>query len=84
MSREENTDSIAAYQNFSSATDVYYPIALKDGTKATLLIPGWVRERAAEVLFEGDEEDEPGLAHCILNCLLKVQFLASALLYKLC
>ncbi|KAF7722548.1 hypothetical protein EC973_002972 [Apophysomyces ossiformis] len=68
----EEQDKITAYKNFSSATDLYYPIALEDGAKATLLIPGWIRERTVEVLFEGDE-DEPGLAHCILNGLLKVQ-----------
>ncbi|KAG0164775.1 hypothetical protein DFQ28_009841 [Apophysomyces sp. BC1034] len=68
----EETDRVAAYKNFSSATDLYYPITLQDGSKATLLIPGWIRERTVEVLFEGDE-DEPGLAHCILNSLAKVQ-----------
>lgn len=63
---------IESYKNFSSATDLYYPISLKDGTRANLLIPGWVRERAVEVLFEGDE-DEPSIAQCILGVLLKVQ-----------
>lgn len=72
MPTEENADRIADYKNFSSATDTYYPVVLQDGTKATLLIPGWVRERTAEVLFEGDEDDEPSLAHCIMNTLLKV------------
>lgn len=67
----EEQDRVTAYKNFSSATDLYYPISLQDGSKATLLIPGWIRERTVEVLFEGDE-DEPGLAHCILNGLTKV------------
>ncbi|KAI9269002.1 hypothetical protein BDA99DRAFT_546220 [Phascolomyces articulosus] len=71
--REVQSDPIAGYKNFSSATDVYYPVVLEDGTKATLLIPGWIRERAAEVLFEGDEEDEPSIIHCILNAILRVQ-----------
>ncbi|KAI8880770.1 actin-like ATPase domain-containing protein [Backusella circina FSU 941] len=62
-----------AYKNFSSATDLYYPITLSDGTRANLLIPGWIRERTVEVLFEGDEEDEPSIAQCILDSLLKVQ-----------
>lgn len=61
-----------AYKNFSSATDLYYPITLKDGTRANLLIPGWIRERTVEVLFEGDE-DEPSIAQCILDSLLKLQ-----------
>ena len=63
---------LEAYKNFSSATDLYYPITLKDGTKANLLIPGWIRERTAEVLFEGDE-DEPSITQCILDSLLKLQ-----------
>jgi actin-related protein len=62
-----------AYKNFSSATDLYYPITLSDGTRANLLLPGWIRERTVEVLFEGDEEDEPSIAQCILDSLLKVQ-----------
>lgn len=61
-----------AYKNFSSATDLYYPITLKDGTGGTLLIPGWIRERTVEVLFEGDE-DELSIPLCILDSLLKLQ-----------
>ena len=72
MDREVRADPIAAYKNFSSATDLYYPVVLADGVKATLLIPGWIRERAAEVLFEGDDDDEPSVVHCVLNALLKV------------
>lgn len=72
ISKDESVDKIDAYKSFSSATDVYHPVMLKDGTKATMLIPGWIRERAADVLFEGDDEDEPSIAHCILGCLLKV------------
>ncbi|KAI9491639.1 actin family [Zychaea mexicana] len=71
--KEVQADLVAGYKNFSSATDVYYPVVLEDGTKATLLIPGWIRERTAGVLFEGDEEDEPSVVHCILNAILKVQ-----------
>ncbi len=37
----------------------------------TLVIPGWIRERAAEVLFEGGDIDESSLAELILNVLLK-------------
>ncbi|KAI8968501.1 hypothetical protein BDF20DRAFT_828063 [Mycotypha africana] len=61
-----------SYRENSNATDLYYPISLKDGTKATLLIPGWIRERTTEVLFEGDD-DEPSIVQCILQSLLKVQ-----------
>ncbi|CEI96780.1 hypothetical protein RMCBS344292_10934 [Rhizopus microsporus] len=63
---------IDAYKNFSSATDLYYPITLKDGQRGTILIPGWVRERTAEVLFEGDE-DELSIPLCILESLSKLQ-----------
>ncbi|KAI8384487.1 actin family [Radiomyces spectabilis] len=69
IGREHNDDRHAVYKNFSSATDLY--VSLMDGS-ATLLVPGWIRERSAEVLFEGDD-DEPSLAHCVLNCLLKLQ-----------
>ncbi|CAO3695456.1 unnamed protein product [Rhizopus stolonifer] len=61
-----------AYKNFSSATDLYYPITLKDNSRGTLLIPGWVRERTVEVLFEGDE-DELSVPLCIMDSLLKLQ-----------
>ncbi|KAI9483940.1 MAG: hypothetical protein EXX96DRAFT_479087 [Benjaminiella poitrasii] len=69
---QDPASKIESYKNFSSATDLYFPIILKDGTKATLLIPGWIRERAVEVLFEGDE-DEPSIVQCILEGLLKLQ-----------
>lgn len=69
---QDPSSLLEAYKNFSSATDLYYPITLKDGTRATLLLPGWIRERAVEVLFEGDE-DEPSIAQCILDALLKLQ-----------
>lgn len=37
-----------------------------------LQIPGWVRERAAEVLFEEGDEDERSITETILESLLKV------------
>ncbi|KAI9323496.1 hypothetical protein BX666DRAFT_2016724 [Dichotomocladium elegans] len=73
MNLEEQTDHIAGYKNFSSATDVHYPIMLHDGMTATLVIPGWIRERAADVLFEGNDEDESNISHCVLDAILKVQ-----------
>jgi actin-related protein 10 len=39
--------------------------------QGTLVIPGWIRERAAEVLFEGGDIDESSLAELILDVLLK-------------
>ncbi|KAF8896113.1 actin-domain-containing protein [Infundibulicybe gibba] len=40
--------------------------------RGTLIIPGWIRERAAEVLFEGGDVDESSVAEVILDALLKV------------
>ena len=40
--------------------------------RGTLLIPGWVRERAVEVLFEGGDVDESSVAEVILDCLMRV------------
>lgn len=42
-------------------------------TRASLVIPGWVRERAAEVLFEDGDVDESSVAEVILDALLKVK-----------
>ena len=39
------------------------------------MIPGWIRERAAEVLFEGGDVDEVSVAEVILDSLLKASFL---------
>ncbi|KAI9276430.1 hypothetical protein BY458DRAFT_433740 [Sporodiniella umbellata] len=74
MMEEQHQDEtpLESYKSFSSATDLYYPVTLKDNTRGTLLIPGWIRERTAEVLFEGDE-DELSLPMCIMESLLKVQ-----------
>ncbi|CAG8653621.1 16303_t:CDS:2 [Cetraspora pellucida] len=62
------------YSSVSSATDVSYPITIsKNGRErqmGTLIIPSWIRERCAEVLFEGDE-DESSIVGCALECLLK-------------
>jgi len=40
------------------------------------MIPGWIRERAAEVLFEGGDVDEVSVAEVILDSLLKACFLS--------
>lgn len=64
------------YTRHSTATDlrmrVEPPVSQQTGTgRGTLLIPGWIRERAAEVLFEGGDVDESSVAEVILDTLLK-------------
>ena len=66
------------YKRHSTATDIQMrvlpPSAQQAGTgRGTLLIPGWIRERAAEILFEGGDVDESSLAETILDGLLKVK-----------
>ncbi|KAL0954360.1 hypothetical protein HGRIS_003353 [Hohenbuehelia grisea] len=65
------------YKRQSTATDlrlrVVPPVHQQTGTgRGTLVIPGWIRERAAEVLFEGGDVDESSVAEVILDTLLKV------------
>ncbi|RHZ86233.1 hypothetical protein Glove_53g15 [Diversispora epigaea] len=81
-------DMEAKYLSVSSATDILYPITIsklgRERQMGTLIIPGWIRERCAEVLFEGDE-DESSVVGCALECLLKTPInlrrsLASAIL----
>ncbi|KAJ7126832.1 actin-domain-containing protein [Mycena epipterygia] len=65
------------YNRHSTATElqmrVVPPAAQQTGTgRGTLIIPGWVRERTAEVLFEGGDVDESSVAEVILDSLLKV------------
>ncbi|KAJ7261803.1 fungal-specific actin related protein [Mycena haematopus] len=65
------------YQRHSTATElqmrVVPPVAQQTGTgRGTLIIPGWVRERTTEVLFEGGDVDESSVAEVILDALLKV------------
>ena len=65
------------YGRHSTATDIHMrvdpPPAQATGTgRGTLIVPGWIRERAAEVLFEGGDVDESSVAEVILDCLLKV------------
>ena len=66
------------YGRHSTATDIHMrvdpPPAQATGTgRGTLIIPGWIRERGAEVLFEGGDVDESSVAEVILDCLLKVR-----------
>jgi hypothetical protein len=75
------------YASVSSATNILYPLTIsKKGRErqiGTLIVPGWIRERCAEVLFEGDE-DESSVVGCALECLLKVgyQFFLKSLSLK--
>jgi actin-related protein 10 len=66
------------YMRHSTATDLHLkvtpPISQQTGTgHGTLIVPGWIRERGSEVLFEGGDVDESSVAETILDCLLKVQ-----------
>jgi actin-related protein 10 len=70
------------YQRHSTATElqmrVVPPVAQQTGTgRGTLIIPGWIRERTTEVLFEGGDVDESSVAEVILDSLLKVNTPAS-------
>lgn len=65
------------YTRHSTATDIQLrvvpPASQQLGTgRGTLIIPGWIRERAAEVLFEGGDVDESSVAEVLLETLLKV------------
>jgi actin-related protein 10 len=65
------------YKRHSTATDIQMrvmpPPSQQAGTgQGTLIIPGWIRERSAEVLFDGGDVDESSLAELILDTLLKV------------
>jgi len=66
------------YMRHSTATDLHLkvtpPVSQQTSTGlGTLVVPGWIRERGAEVLFEGGDVDESSVAETILDCLLKVQ-----------
>ncbi|KAF9647030.1 actin-like ATPase domain-containing protein, partial [Thelephora ganbajun] len=64
------------YKRHSTASDIQMsvtPPAFSGGLgRGVLVIPGWIRERAAEVLFEGGDVDEVSVAEVILDSLLKV------------
>ena len=65
------------YMEHCTATDlsirVNPPASHPHGTgKGVLVVPGWIRERAAEVLFEGGDVDESSVVEVILDALLKV------------
>jgi actin-related protein 10 len=68
------------YKRHSTASDIQIqvtPPASSGGLgRGVLMIPGWIRERAAEVLFEGGDVDEVSIAEVILESLLKASFLS--------
>lgn len=72
----------AMYTRYSTATEIRMrvdpPVSHPSGTgRGTLVIPGWVRERASEVLFEGGDVDESSVTELILDALLKVSYYVS-------
>ncbi len=75
---ENHLQAIASmYKRYSTATDIQMrvtpPPSQQTGTgQGTLVIPGWIRERSAEMLFEGGDVDESSLAELVLDALLKV------------
>jgi actin-related protein 10 len=76
-SRQTYWEGIAAiYEKHSTTRDLSLkvnPPGIGAPTgRGTLIIPGWVRERAAEVLFEGGDVDESSVAEVILDCLMRV------------
>ncbi|KAN0135543.1 Actin domain containing protein [Lactarius tabidus] len=78
-SRDEHQLQVLAnlYMRHSTATDlrlkVNPPASQQTGTGlGTLIIPGWIRERGSELLFEGGDVDESSIAEVILDCLLKI------------
>lgn len=64
------------FANASSATNLSFPFPTTAPSRfgpGRLEIPGWIRERAAEVLFEGDDQEEvDSIQECILHTILKV------------
>ncbi|CAO3597823.1 unnamed protein product [Absidia cylindrospora] len=54
LTREER---IQLDKTTSHATDIHFPIQLPHTQeKATLMIPGWIREHAMDIVFEGNDE----------------------------
>ncbi|KAG8748259.1 hypothetical protein FRC10_007649 [Ceratobasidium sp. 414] len=55
----------------SRATDLRIAVGAGVG-RGVVIIPGWIRERAAEVLFTGGDVDERSIAEAVLDSLRKV------------
>ncbi|KAF8688862.1 actin, partial [Rhizoctonia solani] len=65
---EREIDPMAKH---SRATDLRIAVGVGAG-RGVVIIPGWVRERAAEALFTGGDVDERSVAETVLDCLRKV------------
>lgn len=63
------------YRDTSAATDITYRFRRADtNEQVRLFIPGWIRERAAEVLFDGlADEDVASVVQCTLQCFLSMK-----------
>ncbi|KAG8690981.1 hypothetical protein FRC09_011775 [Ceratobasidium sp. 395] len=55
----------------SRATDLQIAVGAGAG-RGVVIVPGWIRERAAEVLFMGGDVDERSVAETVLDSLRKV------------
>ncbi|KAF9427042.1 hypothetical protein BGZ94_005570 [Podila epigama] len=59
------------YRDVSTSTEVHVEVWLEEEqARGILAIPGWIRERACECLFNGDEDAE-SLTNCILEAVSK-------------
>lgn len=70
------------YSRNSTATTISFKVpslslgpVISGVGRGWIKIPGWIRERAAEVLFEEGDEDEFSLTEVILESLLRVSLL---------
>ena len=65
------------YRIASTASSLTVPVTpnppVAGNLKGTILVPGWIRERVADLLFEpSDEEEEQSIQDTILSCILQV------------
>jgi actin-related protein 10 len=75
------------YEEKSTATELHMsvtpPESQQTGTgMGKLVIPGWIRERATEVLFDGGDVDEKSIVECVLEVLRKVCLRSSSMRRK--
>lgn len=72
LQRRYEKSSTASNTVYKIPPDLDSPVAMSFGS---LLVPGWIRERAAEVLFEdSDNGEDASLPELVLDALLKVRF----------
>lgn len=76
------------YEANSTATNLNHrisnPHSPSGSLKGLLVIPGWIRERAADVLFESGDVDEPSIVETILEVILQVRGLCHSLVAASC